>query len=145
MFRLNFKIAVRNLWKYKVFTLINAGGLAIGLVCCMILLLYVAYEWGYDKQFTNYKNTYIVYHNSKSSTGMTSTDWTPGVLAENIKEKMPGVAYVSHSTYPQNHVIGYRQNSFRTAAVYADPDFLKILSFCSRFNSNTAIAESCHL
>jgi hypothetical protein len=31
MFRLNLKIALRNLWKNKGFSLINIGGLAIGL------------------------------------------------------------------------------------------------------------------
>ena len=55
MFKLNFRIALRNLWKNKGFTLINVGGLAIGLASCMLLLLYVAYEWGYDKQYSNSK------------------------------------------------------------------------------------------
>lgn len=50
MLRLNFKIALRNLWKNKGFTLINVGGLAIGMACCLMLLLYVNYEWSFDKQ-----------------------------------------------------------------------------------------------
>jgi hypothetical protein len=51
MFRLNLKIALRNLLRNKGFTLINIGGLAIGMSCCMVLLLYVNYEWSYDKQY----------------------------------------------------------------------------------------------
>ncbi|MGY0035469.1 ABC transporter permease [Pedobacter sp. NJ-S-72] len=54
MFKLDLKIALRSLWKNKGYTLINIGGLAIGLASCMILLLYVAYEWSYDRQFTNH-------------------------------------------------------------------------------------------
>lgn len=60
---------------------------------------------------------------------MIASPWTPGVLAAEIKDKMPGALYVSHSTYPENHVIRYKQNSFRNTAVYADPDFLKILDY----------------
>nr|WP_294875982.1 hypothetical protein [uncultured Pedobacter sp.] len=81
MFKLNLKIALRNLWKNKGFTLINIGGLGIGLASCMILLLYVAYEWGYDKQFTDFDKTYIVYNNQKSPTETFSFPDTHVVLA----------------------------------------------------------------
>ncbi|WP_214225477.1 ABC transporter permease [Pedobacter sp. B4-66] len=129
MFKLNLKIVLRNLWKNKVYTLINVGGLAIGLASCMILLLYVAYEWGYDKQFTNYKNTYILYTNHQTSTEKTSYAWTPGVMAPELKAKISGVKYASHSSYPEQHLIGNGDNSYKTSSVYADPDFLKILDY----------------
>lgn len=129
MFRLNLKIALRNLWRYKVYTLINIGGLAIGLASCMLLLLYVAYEWGYDRQFSNYKNTYIVYTNSDTEGSKTSYAWTPGVLAPELKAKIPGVKYASHSSYPELHLIVNGANSYRSSAIFADPDFLKILDY----------------
>ncbi|TNE59260.1 MAG: ABC transporter permease [Bacteroidetes bacterium] len=43
------KITIRNLRKYKAFTLINIAGLAIGVACCMLILLFVVYELAYDK------------------------------------------------------------------------------------------------
>ena len=128
MFRLNLKIALRNLWKNKSFTLINIGGLSIGLASCMILLLYVKYEWGYDKQFTNYKNTYIIYTNHDTGTDKTSYAWTPALLAPELKT-IPGVKYASHSSYPEAHLIGNGENSFKTNAVFADNDFLKMLDY----------------
>lgn len=129
MFRLNLKIALRNLWKNKGYTLINVGGLAIGLASCMILLLYVAYEWSYDKQFKNYEKTYIVYLNSVSSTDIVSYGVTPALMAKEIREKMQGIAYASHSSTPTNELLSYKQNNFKKAAVFADPSFLKILGF----------------
>ncbi|RZK88407.1 MAG: hypothetical protein EOO98_12380, partial [Pedobacter sp.] len=63
MFKLNLKIALRNLWKNKGFSLINIGGLAIGLASCMLLLLYVSYEFSFDKQYENYKTTYVAHTN----------------------------------------------------------------------------------
>ena len=91
MFKLNLKIALRNLWKNKAFTAINIGGLAIGIASCMVLLLYVAYEWGYDKQFSNYEKTYIVYNNSKTPTQTFSWPWTPVQMANEVRTKTPGV------------------------------------------------------
>ncbi|RZM06871.1 MAG: ABC transporter permease, partial [Pedobacter sp.] len=129
MFKLNFKIALRNLWKNKGFTLINVGGLAIGLASCMILLLYVAYEWGYDKQFTDYGNTYVIYKNDHVSDRVYTNAWTPGVMAAEIREKISGVKYASRSTYPSSMLITYKRNSYKRQAVHTDPDFLKILDY----------------
>ncbi|WP_449438169.1 ABC transporter permease [Pedobacter steynii] len=129
MFKLNLKIALRNLWKNKGYTSINVGGLAIGLASCMVLLLYVAYEWSYDKQFKNYDKTYVIYLNSVSSTDIVSYGYTPGQMAGEIREKIPGIAYASHSSYPTNELLSYKQNNFKKSAVYADPSFLKILDY----------------
>jgi ABC-type antimicrobial peptide transport system permease subunit len=129
MFKLNFKIALRNLVKHKGFTLINVGGLAIGLASCMILLLYVAYEWGYDKQFSDYEKTYIIYKNDRVSDRVYTNAWTPGVMAAEVREKIPGVKYASHSTYPADKLITYKKNGYKKQAVHADPSFLKILDY----------------
>ncbi len=44
-----FKIAIRNLWKNKTFSLINIIGLASGLACFILIALYVADELSYDR------------------------------------------------------------------------------------------------
>jgi len=43
------KHALRYILKYKVFSLINIGGLIISLLSCAIILNYVLYEYSYDK------------------------------------------------------------------------------------------------
>ncbi|RYG00887.1 MAG: ABC transporter permease, partial [Chitinophagaceae bacterium] len=48
MFRNYFKVAFRNLRRNKVFTTINIFGLATGLGTCIIIMLYVQHELGYD-------------------------------------------------------------------------------------------------
>lgn len=129
MFRLNFKIAVRNLWKNKGFTLINVGGLAIGLASCMVLLLYVAYEWSFDKQFTDVDKTYVVYQNGAANGKVYSWGWTPGVMALEVKEKIQGVRYASHSTYPGSLLISSGDKKLQSRAVFADESFIKILDY----------------
>jgi putative ABC transport system permease protein len=138
MFKLNLKIALRNLWRNKGFTLINLGGLAIGLASCMILLLYVAYEYGYDKQFTDYDKTYVLYNNQKTASETFSFMAFPGKLKDEIKEKVPGIAKVSRLSYPEPMLVSYNQNNFKMNAVFGDPDFLKMFDYkVLKGNSNT--------
>ncbi|WP_367867129.1 ABC transporter permease [Pedobacter sp. WC2423] len=142
MFKLDLKIALRSLWKNKGYTLINVGGLAIGLASCMILLLYVAYEWSYDRQFTNFDKTYIIYNNSKASTQTFSWAWTPGAMADEVRNKISGVAYSSHSTYPAEQLLSNGEKNFKKKAVYTDPSFLKIFDYkIIKGNSNRLLTN----
>ncbi|MES2652054.1 MAG: ABC transporter permease [Bacteroidota bacterium] len=129
MFKLNLKIALRSLWKNKGFTLINLGGLAIGLASCMVLLLYVAYEYGYDKQFTDYDKTYVVYNNQKTASETFSFVAVPGIMENEVRTKISGVSRVTRMAYPENKLISYNQNNFKKSAIFADPDFLKIFDY----------------
>jgi putative ABC transport system permease protein len=46
------KIAWRNLIRHKIFSLINIGGLSIGIAACLLISLYVNYELSYDGYHT---------------------------------------------------------------------------------------------
>jgi len=129
MFRLNLKIALRNLWRNKGFTLINLGGLAIGLASCMVLLLYVAYEYGYDKQFTDYDKTYLVYNNQKTAKETFSFLAVPGLMENEVRSKVSGVSKVGRLSYPEYKMLSYHQNNFKKSAAFADPDFLKMFDY----------------
>jgi putative ABC transport system permease protein len=50
------KIAFRNIWKNKVFSAINIVGLAVSMAACIVIMLFVSYEKGFDKIHT--KNVY---------------------------------------------------------------------------------------
>jgi len=87
MYRLNLKIALRNLWRNRNITAINVGGLAIALAAFILIIMYFSYETGFDKSNPNYKNIYIVgriYPEFK-------TNYTSPPLARAIKENFPEV------------------------------------------------------
>ncbi len=46
-------IATRNLLKHKGFSLINILGLAVGIACCLVILMFVADESGHDRFWNN--------------------------------------------------------------------------------------------
>jgi len=48
MFRNYVKIAFRNLTKHKLYSIINIGGLSIGIGACLLILLFVLHEHSYD-------------------------------------------------------------------------------------------------
>ena len=118
MFKLNLKIALRNLWKNKGFSIINIGGLAIGLASCMVLLIYVAYEWSYDKQFTNSDKTYVTYQSVVANGKTLSWPWSPNVMAKEVQEKIPGVKYTSRSTYPRTNLITVGDKKISSKVVF---------------------------
>src|SRR6195952_3822375 len=43
-----FKIAFRNIFKKKIYSLLNIAGLTIGMSCCLLIFHYVSYERSYD-------------------------------------------------------------------------------------------------
>lgn len=53
MFRLNLKIALRNLWKNKGYTLINVLGLSIGMASCILIFIFINYQFSFDEGYRN--------------------------------------------------------------------------------------------
>ncbi|WP_407426218.1 ABC transporter permease [Arcticibacter sp.] len=102
MLRLNFKIAFRSLWRNKGFSLINIGGLAIGLASCLLLLLYVHYELSYDRQFKNSDRNYIVKLNMRNNNQVITGDASPPALTEVALQNIPGIAYISRISLAQS-------------------------------------------
>lgn len=60
MFKNYFKIAVRNLTKYKFISFINLFGLTVGLTCCLLITAYIVNELSYDRYNKNADNIYRV-------------------------------------------------------------------------------------
>jgi putative ABC transport system permease protein len=90
MFKLNLKIALRNLWKNRGITSINVGGLAIALAAFIVVMLYATYETTYDKDIKNYDNIYLIGRTSPDF----KTNYTPPPLAKLIKDNLPEVEAV---------------------------------------------------
>src|SRR5688500_5525769 len=55
-----FKIAYRNLMKYKAISFINLFGLTVGLTCCLLILAYILHDTSFDKYHKNANNIYRV-------------------------------------------------------------------------------------
>src|SRR5580658_2066331 len=54
------RIAVRNLYRNKLFSAINIGGLALGLAVCMTILLFVVHEHSYDRFHRDVQRIFVM-------------------------------------------------------------------------------------
>ncbi|MFA9452729.1 MAG: ABC transporter permease [Candidatus Aminicenantaceae bacterium] len=52
MFKNYFLTALRNIRKHKGYSFINIAGLAIGMACCILIIIFIMTELGYDKFHT---------------------------------------------------------------------------------------------
>jgi putative ABC transport system permease protein len=67
-----FKIAWRNMMKYKFISFINLFGLTVGLTCCLLITTYIINELSYDKYNKNGENTYRVTRSFNNAEGVVS-------------------------------------------------------------------------
>ncbi|HZY39210.1 MAG TPA: ABC transporter permease [Mucilaginibacter sp.] len=92
MFKNYLKIAWRNLLRHKAFSLINIGGLSIGIAVCLLITLYVHHELNYDGWNVNkdriVRITDIVYTPEADNIVMAPS---PALLAPTLKRDYPEV------------------------------------------------------
>ncbi|KEQ30655.1 ABC transporter permease [Pedobacter antarcticus 4BY] len=81
MFRLNLKIALRNLWKNKGYTFINIAGLSVGMAGCILIYIFISYQLSFDQQYTNKDRIYRVVSYWKYSDGEEFQNGVPKPLA----------------------------------------------------------------
>jgi putative ABC transport system permease protein len=67
-----FKLAFRNLLKYKFISFINLFGLTVGLTCCLLITTYILNELSYDRHHKNANNIYRLTRSFNNSEGVVS-------------------------------------------------------------------------
>ena len=87
------KIAWRNLKRNKVFSFINIFGLAIGLATCMLILLYIFSELGYDQHNKDADRIYRIAYMPTKMGSVKEKPWaaTSAPIAWGLKTGMPEV------------------------------------------------------
>ncbi|OGU60101.1 MAG: hypothetical protein A2V66_10430 [Ignavibacteria bacterium RBG_13_36_8] len=131
MFTNYLKIAVRNIKKQKWYSLINISGLAVGMACCILIILWIKDELSYDRF---HKNADVIYrvteHQYNSSGDYFPVAVTPWPLAEALKKDSPEIVESSRLRIMTNVLISYNDKKFyENNFVAVDPSFLKMFSF----------------
>jgi len=129
MFRNYMKVALRNLLRYKSYSMINIFGLAAGLACCLFIFLYVQFELSYDTFHKDVERIYRVSLNRKTSAG---DDFLPSnsvPLGPVLKENYPQVEYSARITTWGSGTFKYKERIFyEENARHADPEIFNIFS-----------------
>jgi len=129
MFKNYLKTTFRNTTRHRGYSFINLAGLAIGMACTLLILLWVKDELSYDRFHKNGEDIYrIMSYGTKYM--IEGFDGTPAPLAPAVKEEVPGIVnYARFSDVPKL-VCRYGDKAFyETRGLIADPSIFEIFTF----------------
>lgn len=85
------KIAIRNLRRQFMYTFVNLAGLAVGMACCLLIVLYLNYEFSYDAYHEKGARIHRVVVDYKTADVMREQGYTQGILAPLLVDAIPEV------------------------------------------------------
>ena len=123
-----FKIAWRNLWKRKGYSALNIFGLAIGITCASLILLWVEDEMSFDQGIAHKESVFSVPTNQKyDGEWRTFFIATPGPLANDLKTEIPEITKAARLR-DENFIFNVGDNAINSAGGYTDPDIFNIFN-----------------
>ncbi len=144
MLRNHIKIAVRNLKKHKGYSFINIAGLATGMACTILILLWVLDELSYDRFHAKAENIYRVLVEYPDNTGRIITaPVTPAPLAAAFKEEIPEIINAARWGKDERDPLKYEDKAFYEDGISTiDPEFLQMFTFSLvKGNLETAFSD----
>lgn len=132
----------RNFRKNKAFSLLNIIGLAIGIACAGIILLWVEYYTTYNHAVKNLDRIYQMENAQVYGKDTYTFAAMPFAIRTELQNNFPDVeTVVRYSNANANVALGDR--NFTAPGAYVDPEFLKMFSYdVIRGNAQNALAAS---
>jgi putative ABC transport system permease protein len=130
MIRNYLKIAWRNLVNNKVYSVLNIVGLAAGMAVALIIGLWVAHEYSYDKflpdgdQLYQAKITFTSTHD-----GMRTQDAMSLPIGDVLRKDYPEIKYVARADWDQKHDLLVGDKKLYLNGMGVGADFLKMFQF----------------
>lgn len=124
-----FLVAIRSLKRNKIFSAINILGLALGLTCSLLIMLWVIDERSVDQFHVNKDRLYSVYERQYFDNKVQATYSTPGILARELRQTIPEVESSTSLAWDQESTFQLGDKILRMPGNSADSDFFKMYSF----------------
>ena len=122
-------IALRSVIRNKTHSIINIAGLALGMACAIIILLWVKQEHTFD---CNYKDADRIYRLTPQIeySGFRKLAVSPAPLAPNVKKENPAIKDFTRIYSEISPVLRVRDKKKREGkTLFVDPAFFKIFSY----------------
>jgi putative ABC transport system permease protein len=128
------KIAWRNLVRNKVSSIINMGGLAIGLSCVVFISLYIGDELSYDRFFKNSDRIFRVNTHELMSNSEFTAGHTPPPVGAALVANIPEVESYTRIYQPGDQIIHFIRNGQKgslteKSLLSVDSNFLQVFSY----------------
>jgi len=124
-----FKIAWRNLFRNKGFSLTNILGLTIGITCTIFILLWVHDERTYDKFQKNYDNIYQVMANRDFKNNIMTDPNMVLPLASSLQKTYPQIKNAVVTTQGESHIFSYGDNKIKKTGLTVGGNFFDMFSW----------------
>ena len=124
------KVALRNLSRTKIFSLINITGLAIGMAGTLMILMYVTNELSYENFHKNRKQIYRVSVEFGEKDNTMRFAAVMPALAPALVEEVPEVINAVRFERDEHALLEYEERKFNEQNFFfADPSVFEIFSF----------------
>ena len=130
MFKNYLKISLRNLWKHKAFSLINISGLAVGMACCLLIVLFLQEELRYDRHHEKADVIYRVTMNLKLPGVEFDLGSTMATLGPALVTELPEVSQAARMSRDNEYLVAVGDKRFFEESFYfVDSTFLDVFTF----------------
>lgn len=134
-------IAIRNLFKNKLYSFINLTCLSIGTSVVVLLVLYVNNEWTFDQFHQNHKRIYRAWVKEHAPDNVFFNTLTPYVLGQELRDNFPEIAQLARYL-TINAQLKKGNFSERENVHLVEPQFLKMFDFpLLKGNSDRVLAN----
>lgn len=138
-----FKIAWRNLFRNKGFSLTNLLGLTIGITCTILIFLWVRDELAYDKFHSNYPNIYQVIAHRKFNNQVFTDRNMVLPLAGELEKNSTHVKNAVVTTYAGHHVLTYGDQKLKKQGCTVSEHFFNMFTWkFIRGNAASALPDA---
>jgi putative ABC transport system permease protein len=125
-----FTVAARSLVGHKLYSFINIAGLALGLACVTLIVLFIRYETSYDRWVPDSARLYRIEITARlpGRRGLYKTALTPGPMAKAMQEGVSGVLAATRLRTDQLSLWVGDRGFFESVDV-VDPNFFQVIRY----------------
>ena len=129
MFKNYFKVAFRNLFRNKGFSIINISGLAVGMASAMLILLWIQNEMSYDQFHEKKDRIYEAWNRATFSGKLNAGTQRQKSWHEHWSMIFPKWNRLYELTGPSNYLFSIGEKRLTVQGTIVDSDFLQVFSF----------------
>jgi putative ABC transport system permease protein len=130
MFKNYLKITLRNIRRHKGYSFINIAGLALGMTCCILILMWVKDEVSTNRFHEKLDSLYLIMSIEHYGSRVEEGPGSVPALAPALKEEYPEVLNAARLENGQGEfLLEYGDNQYRERIQLADPEVFQIFTF----------------
>jgi len=123
------KIALRNFQRHKGYSFINIAGFAIGMACCLLILIYVRHELSYDSYHKDVERIYRIAQDIRTPTASRVFALISPMVAPTSKTDYPQVEHAARAIPTSARLVKREEAYFyEDRFMYADQELFDIFT-----------------